>query len=367
MRARPVLLAILGGLFILGGFAAPVAAQAPEKIRAEVLMVDRPLVESETDLIRRYVERWAGQLIAGRSPQSVAAARTKLLDPSTNRLATDYFREGYSAAAATALAPGLSEDNPIVRFNALIVAGEIGSRYMVDLFIEGFDDANAAVRYWAARAVAMAMEPTAEVGTELTAEDQSRVLTAVTGAMEEEQSPLVIEQMYRALSRLTIAEARTAVLDKLEQRLSTHRAGLTNGLRADLEGLRGLQTQLIVLGARGEDVLAPMKRLAAIAGKYLLVVGEALHGGQVGADVRPVGGSVIETGEQILKSYLDMVSDLDVSQSPIVQPLKQGQLDQMMLHIFDWVGGENSPGILTIHGEIDREALAPPAPEPQNP
>jgi hypothetical protein len=110
-----------------------------------------------------------------------------------------------------------------------------------------------------------------------------------------------------------------------------------------------------------------MKRLATIAGKYLLVVGEALHGGRVSAEVRPVGGSVIETGGQILKSYIEMVSEVDVSQSPIAQPLSRGQLDQMMLHIYDWVGGENSPGILTINGEINRDALALPEPAAQNP
>jgi hypothetical protein len=233
----------------------------------------------------------------------------------------------------------------LVQMNVLIVASQLPDSDVAQLCIPGFRSESPAVRYWAARTINRVAE---EAGSDLFAPDQQRnLLEALTEAIPQETDEAALQQMFQALSQLNIQEAQTALLDVLEKRVETLAEGPSEGLRADRKTLSNLQTQLAVQQANERDIDERLRRLVQITAGYLYVTAHALQRGNVSEQLRPICVSMIDTVEEIFQFALThFAPNFEGDAPPLAQPAQTGEFNLLLVNALDWVGTEDSAGVL---------------------
>lgn len=337
---------LIGAAVVIGLGVGVASAQTPSfPIGATTAQTMTPEMRQS---IQNYAGYWGKVLNSAVTPQSVSDARERVIEPLRRDL-TPVVREEYAQDVLDAVKGTVAAPNLVLRMNGLIVASQLPTGAVSSMCLKGLTDPSPAVRYWAGKALADVSSRSTPGQPIFDNAQQKTILAALQKAMAPERSEVVLEQMYRALGGLSIPEAQAALMQVLSQRVSLHQQEITRGLRADMEGLRNLKTRLVVDDARGENISARLKSLAAIAAKYLQVVSSALANNKppLPDDLKPVAVDTVGAAEDILKFALQKFDPDYPAPGALTDPAKQGQFSLLMVGMFDWVGTKNKPGALT--------------------
>ena len=296
--------------------------------------------------IDKFVTETAKILNTGENERAIKDAREALADPGRNPVFSQAFKVYYPGKVVGELKGALSHAKPAVRMNALIVLDDMGSATVADQAIKALADKHAGCRYWAAKVLA----DVGSIGGALAEQSiyslnqQKSILAALKTAMTAEKQAQALEQMYRALSVLRLPEADDSMLEVLNKRLSLHAAGADESMRADLAGINGLKTKLVRADAEGKNVDAVVRNLAAVAGKYLLLVAQGLQGGAIGENLKPMALDVVNSCEQVFLELAVKRFDPGMNKPALT---KAADANLLLLNTQDWVGDGAKPGLLS--------------------
>ncbi len=319
-------------------------APAQQRIPNELITQAGAFNTAAEERIGQWVNPWTKQLIAGESPARIAEAREKLQEPTRQPGITAEFRRFYSQVVEKALMPALGGDSALVRQNALIVSAHLASGYGIQMFIKALNDAHPAVRYWAAKGAAMA---TADENLLPTQVQQKTLLDALSAAMEKESIGPVVEQMYLALSGLRLPDARDQLLRGLELRAGAYaKQGLNVQVRGELAAIRRIYKVLLVESVRDQAQPGQVRQLVKSAAKYLQVTQRAVGQG-VDPSLQPIVMEMVELIEQVLNWGVKHFNAGAGNGPALMAPLRSGDTATFQLHVNDWVGVTDQPGLLT--------------------
>jgi hypothetical protein len=341
----------------------PAAGQ--DQLATEIVMLAGELSATQQAEVRSYVTHWAQPLLQAPSVTAVTDARNRLLEPVRRPRAGDGFKQAYSTAAAAVLSQAPNASTDAARLNAFIVIGQLRGSAAMELAAKGVDDANAGVRYWAAKAIAQQTGASTSVG----AGTATTLVEALVPAVRKETEPYVREQLYLALGGMRAPKAREAVVKVLNERLTTHvQKGLDEGLRGEVSAMQRAQLGLVLDFNQGRATAVEIREFAIVVAKYLQVVALAAQDGRpMGATVRPVVEQLAQLGENLLTWAVKTTEPQARIGPKIYAPLKSGNVPAFVLAVFDWVGTATSPGVLQktkINISLD-ELKLPQAPAPK--
>ena len=309
------------------------------------------LTDADRKAIDRYVQHWVAQMISGASASQIAEAKDKLsamLEGSSGKT----FRDAYSTALGSALVPAAAHEQVQVRLSAMIAAAGASNGAVADVCNRGLADPNVGVRYQAAKAVADILERRVRAEpSPFNPTQQQALLATLRKSMSAEDSELVVQQMGRAISHLTIPAAFQESLAVLEQRLQWLRAHPQEVPRAAPEMLRNLRLQLVEREVMAQDVRQPLLDLTAVAGRYLRLLAERIAAGQVPPDAQAAWSDLIEIVESdVFKPAIEKFAPDAQGQGPSLSSrIRRGQWGSSDLgaDIAKWIGAGDRPGLLT--------------------
>lgn len=322
-----VLLVGLGGMVT--------AASAQELLPNGITSVQGSLDGNQKQAVGQYVTRWAGQLLAGRSAQSVSVARQRLLEPMNRPGKTKDFTAYYSPAVAAALAEGIASENLQVRLNTATVAAALTDGAGLDIARAGLADETTTVRYWAAKGAAKAMSNTE---TSIDNEQLTRMVGGLIDALTDDESAgIVREQLYIALTAADTAESRRAVINSMDAQISNYvKNGVTGDLAAEATGLNRIYVRLLYKGGNVDKTEA--RELVIVTMKYLQLIRNAMEANKLDDSLRAVAMDIVTNGERILNWGVKL-HDSNAEAGPALEtPLKAGDTTQFMFNVGEWIG-----------------------------
>ena len=241
------------------------------------------LSSADKALIKNYISKWAPQLVA-EDDRQVTAAKDQLIIP-LDTDSTAFFLVEYRAALRDPLRQAFESKSAskrlIVRLNAMIVAAELHDTDNINLLIQGLNDQNPAVRYWAAQAIAGLTR-----GPNLKIQQRNKLFSALAVAVENEKIEPVLKQMMRALVRLTkhVPNAINTLLQTINKRVELHMASPQLGISAEIEGLRDLRQPLIESRAANPAATTEaLRQFILVATRYHMLAATQLEQGKVPA------------------------------------------------------------------------------------
>ena len=86
--------------------------------------------------------------------------------------------------------------------------------------------------------------------------------------------------------------------------------------------------------------------LVTVAAKYLQVIRQAVAAG-LSDDLKPVAYDMVGLIEQVLNWGLSVFDPTAKAGPALIQPLRAGDGATFQLHVIDWVGTKDAPGLLT--------------------
>jgi hypothetical protein len=321
------------------------AQATQERLPPTVLSAD-PLNEDQIKQVDAFVAAWMNVLSGASNPQAIADARQRLLDPIRSNLTSNSAKLALVQSTAAALKKATNVTDANARLNMLIVAAEIPDPVVVSMVSAGLKDANPAIRYWSAKALA-------EVGQTkvLSAEDEQAALASLKAVMGDEKSDVALEQMVRAMGALSIPDARKELIHIIDQRVALFLTQPNEGVRIDRKALAQLQSDLTVNEANGQDIKAPLKQLLLATARYVHAVAQALVDDRVPPAVLPHALAMIDTGDEILRFAAPRL-DPDAKLGPDLKtPAKKAEYRLLLVNVLDWVGTSETQGVLN-RGQI---------------
>ncbi len=275
-------------------------AQAPS-LDSAVMRKNGRWSADEREQVRRYIDYHAGSLSESDLTAVIADARQRLLGPLQTPGATPTGKDQYSAMAATAIEPALDRESELVRLNATIVAGSLFGGHAVDLVADAMDDDSVAVQYWAFKAGAQVLGQRYEDQPVVDEADRRRLLRAAMAVLPQLESPDVRERAYDMLAQLNLPEARRALMQAMESRLSHYMAnGLSQGLRAERTGFRRLYRTLLEAQLQGQANEQEVRTLLRVGTKYLRLLGTKAADG-IDLSLGPVCLELVDALDPTLK------------------------------------------------------------------
>jgi hypothetical protein len=339
-----VLLAIMGmGTMAQGQI---IRRLPPELPRTEALNA------VATEQIAKFIGEATKALVSGANERSVKDARDALIDPLQNPTASQAFKDHYVKALLPELKSSLTSPKPHLRMNGLIVLAEFRAAAVAEPAVKALSDKHPGCRYWAAKTIA----DVGAIGGPLTNTSifshlqQSQILAALKVAMPVETQALVLEQMYRDLSVLKIAEAQDALLEVLNKRVALHVDGIDEDMRADLAGLNGLKVNFVLADAQGLSIDRQARALTATAAKYLQVCAKALQENKIKPELKGLAVDVVKVVEEI---FLELAvkrfhPELPADKRPALSKHSATEnFPELLLGTMDWVGDGAKPGVLS--------------------
>lgn len=256
--------------------AAPAAAQDGQRptLPAEIYQVAGSFTAQQQQAVAGYAAFYTDLLVNG-TDADVVEARAQLIAPLTKG-GTEQFNNQYAAAVSVELAGSVamqSERSPddsgeqrggvIVRLNTMIVVSRLlKDDRVVALILEGIEDDNPAVRYWAVRAARGAVDT-------LSAQQRSTLTGALRRMVGTEEVDEVVRQLLLALIDL---DAVDAVAQALNELIDLHVGSPRLTYDAKREAMRALLQKLQVMEAQGVAVEATIRQLARAAGRYMALI-----------------------------------------------------------------------------------------------
>jgi hypothetical protein len=329
-------------------------AHAQPTLPNTIISTTRQLTQSQQQQVDEYVSYYASTLAQADSRKVVTDARRLLIEPLRRPGATPIFQDAYSTIAAPQLSPAVGHDDPFVRHNAMVVVTELTAGSGVPLISQAIGDSDLAVRYDAAKAASVATASPVQV---MGAIEQEELAGALVPAMKNEQSLVILAELYQALGGMINADARQALLGRLETRAQEQADNLNiDAMLAELKGLLRFNRQLWVMAiraqkaddpARLDEILQEVKASARISALYLQLISAAISGGIVSDNDYPEMVQAVRLLEENLNFAVRRFSP-DADPGPaLFEPLDGGRVAEFRLNVGEWIGSDAKPGHLT--------------------
>lgn len=275
-RDRAALAMVLSALAL---FAIPAAGQAPT-ISQDVITATGTLTNDQQSQLTEYTAYWGVILEQAIDDQTVtdddvSSARNGLIEPLRNPRATPFFKRSYSEFVSRRLGPLMQADSMRVRLNAMIVVARLTDDGAVKLANDGLNDANPAVRYWAATSIgSMATVVGANSQPLLSSREKLELLDSLAAQCKVEESAEVVQQLLLAMTDMDQQDApmpaalKTA-LGALDGRIDWHRRWPHEPYSAETAALRRIYLKL--LQATSPD-RALLREMARVTHRYMALV-----------------------------------------------------------------------------------------------
>lgn len=336
----------IAGLWLLAVFAAApaVAQDGPGSLPQDIVTTTRPFSQEQKRIVNAYVGFWADRLVNAERGGGVAQGRRALLEPFTRPGATATFKDQYSALLITPIKPGATAERVIIRLNTMILVANSYGAYGVDLAAGRLDDKSPAVRYWAAAAIAEAVNGAAERQGLPTAR-QRQLFRAIRGVLTNESACDVREKLYQAMAAMDIAEAQAALLEALDERADVYaREGLTACLRAERQGLKTLRLVLIekyiAAGDQQQKLRAArqqLRELSIVSYRYVALVARAITEEGLADDTKAIAGDLVGLVQLVLRETVNAYNGQGAAKPNFVEPFENDRPLQFKLAVLDWV------------------------------
>ncbi len=259
-----------------------VTATAQERIPQSVITATGVMSQADKDAVASYLNRWAGvfkEAVTNEqiSDSAISEARDRLVTPVGTPGATDLFKGYYSRSTAQQLTPLLKDKRLIVRLNAMIVATRLTDASAIDMGRAGLADESPAVRYWAAKAISNLSKAVNSAGEPiLDTRLKLQLLRELADAGANEDSSEVLLQLFEGMAGMDLPSAPDRVMDLLGARLRFHVDRPYEPYLAESAGLRATYRQLLERSTRGNIDPAHVRKLAAVAHRYLNLISNNL-------------------------------------------------------------------------------------------
>lgn len=329
-------------------------AHAQPTLPNTIISTTSELTQSQQQQVDEYVSYYASTLAQADSRKVVTDARRLLIEPMRRPGATPIFQDAYSAIAGPKLAPAVGHDDPFVRHNAMVVVTELTAGHGVPLISQAIGDSDLAVRYDAAKAASVATASPVQVMGPI---EQTELARALVPALKNEQSLVILAELYQALGGMLEPTAREALLDRLESRAHEQAKSLdVDAMLAELKGLMRFNRQLWVMAirarkaddpARLDEVLQEVKASARVSALYLQLISAAISGGIVGDNDYPEMVQAVRLLEENLNFAVKRFNREAQTGPALFEPLDAGRVAEFRLNVADWVGSDAKPGHLT--------------------
>lgn len=327
--------------FIVGLFAVATVSTAQgiaAALPSSVVSTNESLTSSQAEVVNRFVTAWSKRLVDGGDASSAAEARSVLLEPLTQPGATATFKDQYSARLINAIGDGLSADAFHVRLNTMIVVAATTGAYGVDVAEAGLEAESAAIRYWAARTLANALEGGPDRPS-IGERRQRRVHRAVVGMIGDEDSSEVREHLYRSLAAMQFPAARATAIDAIRERLGTYgKAGISADLLAEKTGLNKLYIVLVneAVNNGGARTRAQLRDLAVVAYQAVRLIARDVAQGEVDDDTRAVARDIVTIGQRILVETLKEFGASPAEAPDFEASFRAGEYVKFAWQVNDW-------------------------------
>lgn len=346
---------------LVGVAASLAAAQSGEpKLNPSVYSIDGAFSAAQGENVRDYVSYHVDRMAAAASPQLISDSRDTLLSVMRRPGASPRFRDGYSIVVADALEARECQKHPNtqVRLNAMIIAGRLAGPHGIDIAGDGLADPNPGVRF-AASATLLAVAstpapPDGDIATRLNL--HRKMLGIMVPPLAGETSADVRRNLYGAINRLDVEEARGKLIQALDARADAYAMkGIDDSVFAEAEAIAALHRKIVEMWVRAGgnvgDIEPLVKNQAAAAGKYMQLVSRYLAAnGALEGRMRAVTMDLAQAAEVTLNYGLDK---FDPGQweakngPPLFDPLRNGDRDVFRLNVIKWVGGSVRQGLLS--------------------
>jgi len=315
------------------------SASAQEILSGDLMRVTGPFSGEQRQSVEAYLDHWGRQLIGAQEVAQIAEARRKLIDPLTQAGISDPFKTQYSALVVPKISEGVTSKNFMVRLNTLIVIGHLSGGAGVEQMSMGLRDENAAVRYWAAKAIAESLG-VANGAAVMTADQRSRIQKAIGEKLATEPSADVLEQMYDAMASLNTPESRKALVDAMNSRASYFaQNGLGVGLQAERTGLRRIYRVMLEAQIEGKADPVLIKNLAVVCDKYLQIISRAVEKRQLADAQLAVTQEIVEVAHPALNWAVKVFDPAAQPGPELTDAFRNGTSDQYVqfrLNVLQW-------------------------------
>lgn len=316
---------------VLGFAAGPVLAQAQDRIPPEIVIA-QSLTEAQQQQIAGYVAQWAEQLATGDDAQ-VVLARQRLLEP-LGVTGSEAFVKFYSEQLSQHLGQAAASERLIVRLNTMIVTNRMTAATAMPLVEAGLQDTNAAVRYWAAKAVANFTSDGS-----LPANVQLQLLDQLAARLGAENSVPVVQQLMVSIAGLTVPRAVDQILDALNNRVAIHLKEPGQPMAAEQEGLAELYRKLV--SAALDNGAAPgveqqLRQLARVGARYMDLISLQLESGQVPEEQTESYKAMLLLTDTVLRVAHDTLNSPMLAPSPIENAVRRGEWAFVRVQANQW-------------------------------
>ena len=297
-RGAHRLYGILIGLVVV---AVSQLAWAQGKIPYDIVTSTSALTSSQTTKIDAYVHLRMQKLLAG-VPDQVSLAREELIEPFGWVGASDTFTLAYSSAVSDRLVESLHSHELLVKLNGVIVAASLIDSGVVRLIEIALSDDNAALRYWAAKAVGDdQISGVSRVQRDLSRDKQLVLLEALQKAIAQENQPVVFHRLMLSVVALDITEADDYLLDELNRRVAQYALKPNESVSPMARVLRAMYIDLVQASARGKPVSPELRQKTTVAAfRYLVFSATVLDRVQLDATAKLAYKEMIDLTDSIL-------------------------------------------------------------------
>jgi hypothetical protein len=228
--------------------------------------------ESVEDQHRQQIENHIDQgnsLLQSGDNEEVVSGRKQLISPFTSS-PSDAFRDAYAGALGDRLETVLAQGRPLVRLNAMVVAGWMNHPRALGLGENAATDEDPRVRYWGAKVLRGFAEQPGQLGEE----QRQQVRQALDQLIEGETVEEVNRQAFVGLAALDDPQADQILIGRLDNRVQQHAEDLSLGYVGARAGLEALHGRLA--NTEEETSSETVRELARVTARYLLIASEQL-------------------------------------------------------------------------------------------
>ena len=304
------------------------SASAQSRIAPEIISSDS-LSDSQQETITGYLETMCGRLHEGEAGE-VTLARRRLLEPMNTPGATEGFLATYTRQLQPCIEKAMASDRLIVRLNGMIVVTRMTAASALPLIRQGFEDENAAVRYWAVKCV---REIGRSADREWPTEVQYELLDLMTPKLRNESAGPVVQQLMVSMVELDVQESVQRTLDALNRRVQDHFANPGRPLQAEQNGLRELLRRLL---EEGDAPTRIRRELARTAYRYMRLAGTQLSEGDIPDTHRPAYQDVLRVADTIMRqTNSDLNGPADIP-AGVERDVQNGNWDAVLVKADRW-------------------------------
>lgn len=320
------------------------------------LATNTAFTAQEQESIQTYATYWSGQLAAGDDdPDSVRTARRRLLEPLRGDLASAMFLDEYGRKAIPLLEEVISNGNPHVSVNALIVLSQLGTERSLDALLKrsnSREEPRQEIRLRAARGCSDLLE------SESLRTVSARVFTLAArrlrDAAKAEEHPLILRHQLQAIlaadQPYVASQQRRQIRDYLVEALqSTAQRAIERPLDADPSGMDLFEATYPVL-VEARDVYLKLdlaaqenfgRAMGPCLGRLLQIPPAQWEAGQTAPQCKEQCGKIIHLCERFLTTLDSFVRGGGGSNSPntdLRAAWAANDLEQYGQYLSRWTG-----------------------------